>query len=545
MDNDIPVLDNDIPVLDAEEQLAEFKEETYVLNQFDERLVISNVAQSSIDCEFFIFDFIKTLDVETGETRPFGMFNAPGDLSNNAYQPHIRKLIKDLFDYITKGIPVTIVIDKSRQMYITQTICAFFVWCWLFLKNFSAGITSQTEEKLDKEGDDKTIFGIIRFMINNLPSYMKPDPSMMIDAHMRLVYTDRNNMIIGSASDDPFRGSQLTIGFNDEHAMQDRSFQKYRSMREAVKKIMLNVSTPRGKKNKFAELRWSKTGGIKVYSFHHSLRRTPEWYKKKCEEDYVGDDEGRAQELDMSYEGSVKGRVFKYFVPTEHVVIFNDPNAFAQQLQRSILTTGTDFGFAHAHVFIWIAKMNNGQYVIFDEYVANQGTIEQHVSEFNRINSTWGLNARQRMDYADPAGKQRRQESDGITLWQMFETKGIRFTDAENDVKVGIITLNSLFARNKLLISSKCVNVIDAFSEAIYPTNRNGEVIGDKYKEAEWSDVLDGCRYGLTTEIRNKLYNKEDNPVTYRENKNMSNLTLIQRNMLTNVRDMMAYRKQW
>ena len=332
----------------------------------------------------------------------------------------------------------------------------------------------------------------------------------IIDSYNRIVNTVNNNAIIGSVSVDCFRGMALTYCIVDEEAMIEHMHSKFSSINEACNNgFIIHVSTPRGKHNFQAAIRFNKSPKLIFRTYHWSKRKTVEWYAEKVKE-YLGQDALRAQELDISYEGSVPGRVFKYFISAEHVRTYN-PLDLKELLKTCIIRTGFDPGLSHAGVFIWQAKTPQGQYIYFDELCMKESTINLFCEEYNRINREWGISDRQIVNYADPATHQRHLSEDkAVSQWDVIDAKGIRLTNAENDVATGILVMNSLLAAGRIIVSSKCVGLIDSFNEAVYQTNKNGEVVGTKYKESEFSDILDGARYSLTEEIRYKLFAKRE-----------------------------------
>jgi hypothetical protein len=483
--------------------------------ELSEAEMITEVVKCSQSAKHFCFNYIKTENIETGKIESFGTFDAPGDLPDNAYRAEIEKLVDELqtlIDCNDMSAIYDLLIDKSRQVYATQTMSAVLgVWAFLFRDNWRLGITSKLQDDVDMTGNPNSLFMILRGMIGRLPSWLQPAQDQLIDNYMLLSYKLKNSSIIGSASDECFRNSQLTCAWMDEFAYQPHSYTRYKASREARKKFSVYTSTPKGKHNKFAELRFGKSPKVHVKTLGWWLRRSKDWYKDKCDNDYSGDDEGRATELDISYEGSLKGRVFKYFSPVEHVRIFS-PNELIPVLQRCFIRVGIDFGLAHASVFIWIAKTPENQFIVFDELAASEGTVDMLSEEYRRINATWGLTSRGLINYADPAGHQRHLAKNAaaeVSVWDIFTANHIPLNEAQNDVEAGIVVMNSLFARGKVLISAKCTLLIDALNEAVYNTNKNGEVIGTKYKESEFSDMLDGFRYSLTDEIRRKLKPKD------------------------------------
>jgi hypothetical protein len=463
---------------------------------------ITEVKRCELSAKHFCFNHLTTENIETEKIEPFGTFNAWGDLPDNKY----RKDIENLIDILQKAIDENdrdkiqdILTDKSRQMYITQTLCAVLgVWALLFRDNWRLGCTSKIEDDVDMSGNQNSLFEIMRGMINRLPVWLRPAPEDYTDNYMLISYKVRNSSIQGSASDECFRNSQVTCLWFDEFSYQPHGYQRYKASREAVKKFSVYTSTPNGRHNKFADLRFGKNKRVKVLSYHWSLRRTLEWYKKKCDEDYAGRDEDRASELDMSYEQSVRGRTFASFIAAKHVQIYN-PIELKEKLRVCVRTNGYDFGFTHSSVTLFLGKDYWGNYILYDEVVTAGTPVHVDAQEVKRKMAQWEGQYRH---YADPSGKQKRKESNGVTCYDLWRSEGIIFTDAENDVQIGINCINALFYKDKLMVSSTCVNAIDALQECQWHTNKNGEKIGVKYKDDWFTDIIDGLRYALSEAIK-------------------------------------------
>jgi hypothetical protein len=258
-------------------------------------------------------------------------------------------------------------------------------------------------------------------------------------------------------------------------------------------------STPNGKHNahaltcEFAEKHPDKSSFLYV-PIHWSKRRLPEWYDIK-KRDYNGDEAQIAQELDMSREGSVQGRAFKLFKPTH--VIDIDPIKF----KPAFSVNGFDFGWVHYTSCIFIAPWVNDTWVVYDEYMDNEKPVHVHANKCQDVIRRWGS---QRVYWvADPSGVSKSREV-GKSFYELYQSAEVpiedrlRFEAGDNAVTEGINAVNTMFWKDKLLISRKCVNLIDALNEAVYPTNKNGEPTGDKYKEDWYTDILDALRYGVS-----------------------------------------------
>jgi hypothetical protein len=66
-----------------------------------------------------------------------------------------------------------ILIEKSRQMWLSWLIIAIFVYGFVF-HDHKYHVISQKEELVDKIGDMKSLFEKARFILKNMPKWMLP-----------------------------------------------------------------------------------------------------------------------------------------------------------------------------------------------------------------------------------------------------------------------------------------------------------------------------------------------------------------------------------
>ena len=160
---------------------------------------------------------------------------------------------------------------------------------------------------------------------------------------LRITAPHHDGAIVGESTNaDMGRGGTYSRAWMDEFASIDHADSAYLSLRQAAKSIWM-VSTPKGKANKFYEMRQlaaleGPQSGVKLLTLHWSRHpgRDQEWYKKKS----VGlTDEQRAQELDISYDRSTAGRVYPEFDPERHVA-----TATLRYNPRLPLRASFDFG---------------------------------------------------------------------------------------------------------------------------------------------------------------------------------------------------------
>lgn len=272
-------------------------------------------------------------------------------------------------------------IDKSRDMGVTWLIVCMFVYYWLFPKEgtqFHALITSYRADEVDQKNIPSTVFEKIRSQIRLLPSWMLPEG---FDAKRDMTYMSVTNPANGSsitgttANAETGRSGRFTVVFFDESASIEHDVASAAAASHSTK-TRLFVSTPKGKLNHFAQLRFS--GDIPCRSFHWTKHpyKDGRWYggeKLRMAPEMV------AQELDIDYDASQPGKVYPTFNETYHVITKSE---FMREVNGSIRVDlegrrhfkipsewhlgrahdwgSSDSGGEHANITMWFATAKRG-----------------------------------------------------------------------------------------------------------------------------------------------------------------------------------------
>lgn len=265
--------------------------------------------------------------------------------------------------------PEDFLVDKSRDMGLSWMMYGIILWKWLFHKGFSSLIGSYIEDLVDNKTMD-CHFGRLRYLIRRLPEWLysaKDDASVNI--YMRLENRENGNMIVGYAPTDKFsRQGRYSLAWADEFAFWDKGRSAWTAMGDATK-CRAATSTPNGKGNKFADL--ALKSNIKKMTLHWRLHpnKTQQWYEAECER---RTEEEVAQELDINYNKSVKGRVYPEFCERNYLE-FEDYKP-TQPLYVA-WDFGTTTGNAMALLWIQIDKTDNTVRVI-DAYQKEGVTVD-------------------------------------------------------------------------------------------------------------------------------------------------------------------------
>jgi hypothetical protein len=196
-------------------------------------------------------------------------------------------------------------VEKSRDMGASFLCCAYALHGWLFREGYQVGFGSRKLEYVDQKGDPKSLFEKIRFMLQNLPAWMLPAGFRWRNhsSEARLINPASGATITGEGGDNIGRGGRSSIYFVDEAAFIEHPELVDRALSQTTR-VRIDVSTPNGPGNPFAEKRFS--GRLPVFTFHwrDDPRKGEAWYKaEKVRLDPVT----LAQEVDIDYSASVEG----------------------------------------------------------------------------------------------------------------------------------------------------------------------------------------------------------------------------------------------
>ncbi len=457
---------------------------------------------------YFMTLFVKTLDSSKGVKRKFPEYG----------------YLKDLLSEVDSG--QNLLVEKTRQMTVSWSICAYLVYCLLFRDNFQALILSRKEELVDKKGDIRSLFEKMRFIITHLPEWLQPTRYDLDSSHMKLSLRSRQSAINGeSANEDAGRGGNYNIVVGDEWAFIDHSELVYAALKEGAKQVVL-VSTPNGKDNNFYRIRHATDTGFKIMSLHWRLHpeRNDVWYQEKVR-GYAGNETLRARELDISYLGSIVGKCFPEFDTTKHVLNYN-PLEIREDIKNYEEYAGFDFGIGADTAFITIYKKNNVFY-IYDEHSEANLTIKENANIFQRKRDKWGVKNKKIVCYADPSGNNR--DLSGNSAFHLYRLAGIMLVSGSNKRKNirtgldnGINVIKTLLLQDRLYVYSNCVWLIEALQSAAFKTNRLDEVVSETYEHDKYSHILDALVYcllkqekGLITQGYNTNWSEEPSGLGY------------------------------
>ncbi len=243
-------------------------------------------------------------------------------------------------------------VEKSRDCGVTWLSVGWAVCKWRFLPSFVVGFGSRKAELVDKTGDPKSIFFMLRYFVDSLPQEFRPKGYIerVHAANMRLTNPDNGAAIIGEGGDQIGRGGRTSVYFIDESA-----FVEHQDLVDAAlsstTNCQIDISTVNGPGNAFfrKRQRYGKDHRLFVFDWRDDPRKDDQWYAKKCEE---LDPVIVAQEIDRDYNAAVPDA----FIPAAWVAASIDAHKRLGFDASGIRVTGfdpADVGDAKATVTRW------------------------------------------------------------------------------------------------------------------------------------------------------------------------------------------------
>ena len=324
------------------------------------------------DLQFWVFNYAHAVNlhmeaiIHEGEESPSESIDLFPDF------PHVRMVLDALED------PTNILIDKSRDMMCTWSLCAIFCHDLIFQEAAPLLMASRRFDDVDDGGEDSTtdsLLGRVRFIYENLPEWQKIRAPLRIKTGlMRNKKTDA--YIAGiKAVRHTGRGGKYRRAVADEFGHWPYGEANLESMKYACQRGLILLSTPprEGRNHCFGRLATDTTKKMAHLSLHWTLHplRGDEWYEQAID---GMTPEQIARELEISYSGAVEGRIFGAFDEEVHLVegLEYDPSL--------PLYTSHDHGVnEETCVFIQVDKINPFSTVftntIFLEYDGQEETV--------------------------------------------------------------------------------------------------------------------------------------------------------------------------
>lgn len=328
-----------------------------------ESTFLSMKKKASDDPVYFIDTFLRIYNPkENPSDIPFKMF---------LFQ---KRLARELIKSINEG--EDIFIDKSREMGVTYTILATFIWLWLFQPGCTLLIGSRKEDFVDNRrgglvgSKEESLFGKLDYMITRIPDFMLPD-GWNRDKHfnyMSLINPDNGNSISGESSNPNFsRGGRKTAIFLDEFAFWENGGSVWGSTADTTN-CRIVATTPGEKPSKAKRLRFGKDGEkIKIIELPYNLdpRKNKTWLDeqkgRRSEDDFN-------REIMMNWELSIQGRIY----PEMEKAVYGE---YPYMPNRPLYCSG-DYGLDGTSFLFWQQNVENGKWRLIDSFHYEEQPIE-------------------------------------------------------------------------------------------------------------------------------------------------------------------------
>jgi len=193
---------------------------------------------------------------------------------------------------------------KSRDMGLSWLSVALACVLSITHEDLVIGFGSRKEEYVDKIGSPKSLFFKARMFVQLLPPELRGGYQQGVtDPHMRIKFPATGSVLVGEAGDGIGRGDRASIYFVDEAAFLERPQLVEASLSQTTN-CRLDISTPNGLANPFAEK--VRSGRFDTFTFHwrDDPRKDDAWYEKQKRE---LDPITVAQEIDIDFAASIDG----------------------------------------------------------------------------------------------------------------------------------------------------------------------------------------------------------------------------------------------
>jgi hypothetical protein len=406
------------------------------------------------DILFFFKTFLYTYDPRTEKKiLPFVLY------------PFQQEFILDLERCFKEK--KSMLVEKSRDMGFSWMVLGWFTYHFIFTKGFSAGIASRKSHLVDDLGNMGSLLQRMRFMLNRLPPFLLNGwNEAKHSKSMALFHPVMESSITGESGDEIGRGDRKSVYVLDEFAFIPRSSVVHAAVSQTSDMLIFG-STPNGKGNEFARLRWKTKIHVQTLHWKKHPKKNQAWYEKQK---LTLDEATIAQEIDISYEKSTVGRVYKAFDVNKHA----RENQAYNTNYPVFLTFDWGIGDPTACCFL---QDYAGTIKIFDHFEVKDCNIEQIFNlVFTRLDKHKINRSLVGGWYGDPDARNRNIVS-GQSISSFIKDKyGIKLRyKLPNEIRPRILSTRSLLMQNRILVDKDLLLLIECFENYKYPDKESGE----------------------------------------------------------------------
>ncbi|RLI98801.1 MAG: hypothetical protein DRP08_07805 [Candidatus Aenigmatarchaeota archaeon] len=387
--------------------------------------------------------------------------------------PYQLDFLKDLEESYQSKKPL--LVEKTRDMGFSWVFLGWILSHMLFERGFSAGIGSRKMGLVDERGSMKSLIERVRFMLRKLPKWLRG--GYIEKEHTKigqLIIPSTEAILTGEGGDNIGRGDRSSIYFLDEWAHIPRSAIVHEAVSQTSDCIIYG-STPNGKGNEFARLKFNTK--IKVHTMHWSKhpKKDQKWYDKQAE---TMTPEQIAQELDISYNKSTKGRVYKWFDAQKHAneIINYDPRypvyaSFDWGIGDPTACLIIQYYSSTIHIIDYFETADTDIHKIFNLFLL------PIISKYTHYNSTRTLSFTDLEGYYGDPDANNRSLQTGETLadciYNDYHVK-IRFK-YPNLTGPRILSVRKMGNADRIRVSKNLLHVQDCLENYKFPEKEHGE----------------------------------------------------------------------
>ena len=211
-------------------------------------------------------------------------------------------------------------VEKSREMGVSYTTTALFLWYWLYVPGSNFLVGSRKEDYVDNTrgtseiltNKEESLFGKLEYMLMRLPHDLRPKGFEFKNHsnYMSLINPELGNIISGESANPNFsRGGRQKAILLDEFAFWDNDAAVWGSTADTTN-CRLVVTTPGIRPSKAKRLREGRDGEkIKIVTLTYKLdpRKDDAWVAKQKER---RSSEDFAREVLINWDNSITGKVY-------------------------------------------------------------------------------------------------------------------------------------------------------------------------------------------------------------------------------------------
>jgi len=376
---------------------------------------------------------------------------------------------------------VSLLVPKSRQMVVTWTVVAYFVWRALFRGPGLFLFISRNERCAEE------LLLRAQFILDRLPLYMQPKRRANSREELSLAAVGSRILSLPATPDAPRMHSPAGV-FWDEMAFTPFDEQIWGALKPALESggRFVGVSTSAGPIGLFYRLlQTADECGFSVTRIHYSAHpeRGEAWQQRARR----GLSAGRwAQEMEISFD-AVSDLVYCEFDPVRHILDEPWQARTDWPLYRAI-----DFGYHHPFV-LWIQETPQRDLIVFDEWAGEDQTTEQMLRAIQRIDLSHGIDELcTRWTACDPAGAA--VQDSGISPVDILQRAGIKLNYRSSNLAAGIELVKSFLEdarqRVRLRFSPRCKKTIADITRYRWAANREAP-----QKDGLYDHSMDALRY--------------------------------------------------